>query len=319
MITEIKKYLSQNYGFDVFARDNRADMNLSPMIASTYDFWLCSVNGVAFELLALKPSVQIMPTPKQIAIHIATVSRQLNGTPSVFACNRIISYNRLRLLERRIPFIVPGRQLYLPFMNIAMSDSSAQTIKEYDILSVAAQMLLIAYINSPNEGITIDEAASLTGYTRVSIMKAFNELEYFNFAQRDRRTHRLVFRKNRRQLFADARRVMLNPRRRFVSLDALPQGLATVESGTCALSRISMLSPPGYLEVAALSSDFGKCEKMPIVPKESARYRLELWHYPPAFIFKDRIDPISLVLSLANEIDERVQGEVENILEEFKW
>ena len=319
MIEEIQEYLKRSCGIATAVHGNRSDLNLSPIVAALYDFWSCLANGTQFEIMALKPDAQQSPTPRQISVHAASVSRQMDGIPVVFASRRIVSYNRLRLVERRIPFIVPQKQIYLPFLNMALSDTQDQTVKEYDALGIPAQMLLIAYLNRPHDGIAIDEAAALIGYTRVSIMKAFDELEYFNFAHRDRRTHRLVFRTDRRTLFDDARRVMKNPRRRIVHLNELPQGLAVVDSGTCELARFSMLSPPDYHEVAALSSDYGKCEKPKIVPKDDARYRLELWHHPPAFLFKDRIDPLSLVLSLSQETDERVQGEIEDVLEAFKW
>lgn len=186
-------------------------------------------------------------------------------------------------------------------------------------LGVAAQMILLAYLNRQNDGVSIAEAVGLTGYTRVSVIKAFDELEYFGLAMRDRATHKLVFAEDRKGLFEKARSLMRNPKRRTLFLDGLPQGLVAVRAGTDALSDISMLAPGTSREYAALSSDVLKRTDLVEVPRESAAVRLELWHYRPAFVYGDRIDPLSLCLSLADEKDDRVQGEVEEVLEGFKW
>ena len=102
-------------------------------------------------------------------------------------------------------------------------------------------------------------------------------------------------------------------------MGAIPDGLAIVKAGTDALSDISMIAPGNCREFAALSSEALKRKDIVEVPRESASVRLELWHYRPAFIHGDRIDPLSLVLSLADDQDDRVQGEIEDVLEEFKW
>ena len=89
--------------------------------------------------------------------------------------------------------------------------------------------------------------------------------------------------------------------------------------GTDALSDISMLAPGSSRVFAALSSEALRRKDLVEVPRESASIRLELWHYRPAFVYGDRIDPLSLVLSLADEQDDRVQGEIEEVLEGFQW
>ena len=191
--------------------------------------------------------------------------------------------------------------------------------KEYSSLGVAAQMILLGYLNRPHDGIAIADAVSLTGYTRISVMKAFDELEYFGLAMRDRSSHRLVFGGDRKKLFEEARPLLRNPKRRTLFLDAIPGGLSVVRAGTDALSDVSMLAPGNIREFAALSSEALRRKDLVEVPRESASIRLELWHYRPAFVYGDRIDPLSLVLSLADEQDDRVQGEIEEVLERFQW
>lgn len=319
MVDEIIEYLRTATGVEVAVSDLRGKLRLTPMVASIYDCVRCRAESTEFALLMERSDAMVKPTPAAIEGHIGLVSEQLGGLPVVYAAKRIVSYNRQRLLARRIPFVVPGRQLYLPFMNMMLSEVGEKRIREYSGLGVPAQMILLGYLNRPHEGITIAEAVALTGYTRISVIKAFDELEYFGLALRNRSSHRLVFGGDRRKLFEGAKGILRNPCRRALFLDALPDGLAAVRAGTDALSDISMLAPGNCREYAALSSEVLRRKDLVEVPRASAAVKLELWHYRPAFIYGDRIDPLSLVLSLADDRDDRVQGEIEDILEEFEW
>ena len=319
MVDEITAYLRTATGVEVVVSDVRGKLRLSPMVASLYDFLQCRADSVEFALLIERDDAIAKPTPAAIEGHVGLVSGQLGGLPVVYAAKRIVSYNRLRLLARRIPFIVPGRQLYLPFLNMVLTEVGEKKPKEYSALGVAAQMILLGYLNRPHDGIAIADAVALTGYTRISVMKAYDELEYFGLAMRDRSSRRLVFGGDRRKLFETAKPLLRNPKRRTLFLDAIPDGLAVVKAGTNALSDISMLAPGSYREFAALSSEALRRKDIVEVPRESASVRLELWHHRPTFVYGDRIDPLSLVLSLADDRDDRVQGEVEEVLEGFQW
>jgi len=319
MVNDIIAYLRTVTGLEVVVSDVRGKLRLSPMVASLYDFVRCRADSVEFALLIERSDAIVKPTPAAIDGHVRLVSGELGGLPVAYAAKRIVSYNRMRLLARRIPFIVPGRQLYLPFLNMVLTEVGEKQPKEYSALGVAAQMILLGYLNRPHDGIAIADAVALTGYTRISVMKAYDELEYFGLAMRDRSSRRLVFGGDRRDLFKTAKPLLRNPKRRTLFLDAIPGELAVVKAGTDALSDISMLAPGNCREFAALSSEVLKRKDIIEVPRESASVRLELWHYRPAFIYGDRIDPLSLVISLADDHDERVQGEIEDVLEAFKW
>ena len=319
MIKRTVEYLKSAIGADLKVSDVRAELRLSPMVASLYDFARCEMEETTFVLMVARDDAIVKPTPAAIETHARLVSEQLMGLPVIYVAKRLESYNRLRLLGRKIPFIVPGRQLYLPFVNMLLSDVGVKKVKEFSSLGVVAQMLLLAYLNLQKRTFSIADAMSLTDYTRISVMKSFDELEYFGLAMRDRATRHLVFREDRKALFDEARVLLKNPCRRTISLESVPEGLAVVKSGIDALSDISMIAPENCREFAALSSEVLKHKDLVEVPRESATVRLELWCYRPTFLYGDRIDPLSLCLSLSNERDDRVQGEIEEVLEAFKW
>jgi hypothetical protein len=53
---------------------------------------------------------------------------------------------------------------------------------------------------------------------------------------------------------------------------------------------------------------------------EQATARIEVWSYHPRLLGDDRtVDPLSLYLSLRNSADERVQQQLEKLIEGIKW
>lgn len=319
MLKQIQDYLKRVAGIEFLAQENRAELSLAPYVSLPHDFWFCQSGDMKFEVMALKRDAGANPTPRQIASFVATVSERLGGVPTVYAVERLEAYNRGRLLAHHVPFVVPNRQFYLPFLNMSFSEVGAKRVKEFDRLGVLAQMMLVDYLNRGENGLSIPSSVVRFGYTRISVMKAFDELEYFQLAQRDRRSHALEFSTDRRALFGRARKLLRNPCRRVVMLDAVPSDLNVCESGLNALAKISMINPPDYVEYAVESSAFGKCSGISPVPRSEARVHLELWCHEPAFVYGDRIDPISLCLSFSNDDDERVQGAIEEVLEKMKW
>ncbi len=53
---------------------------------------------------------------------------------------------------------------------------------------------------------------------------------------------------------------------------------------------------------------------------EDPAVNIELWKYDPGLFAKNGVvDPISLAMSLSDNEDERVQGELQEMLEGYKW
>ena len=48
--------------------------------------------------------------------------RQLSGMPVIYVTGALASYERKRLIEQKVPFIVPGNQLYLPDLGIDLRE-----------------------------------------------------------------------------------------------------------------------------------------------------------------------------------------------------
>ncbi len=68
------------------------------------------------------------------------------------------------------------------------------------------------------------------------------------------------------------------------------------------------------------SSSVQSLKEIDIQWNEDPAVNIELWKYDPSLFAKNGVvDPISLAISLSDNEDERVQGELKEFLERYKW
>ena len=73
--------------------------------------------------------------------------RQLAGMPVVYVTGTLASYERKRLIEQKVPFLVPGNQLYLPDLGIDLREYFRKPPTAPDTaLSPATQAMLITVL-----------------------------------------------------------------------------------------------------------------------------------------------------------------------------
>jgi len=277
---------------------------------------LCKTNGTSFLLMCQKENT--VYTPGHVARHMEQ-AQSISGLPVVFATDTMIAYKRQRFLEKHIPFIIPGKQIYLPFTGIFLTEGQ-QTEKRFDELGNLAQILILAKVlRKISNPLSIADAVSMFSYSRISVIRAFDELEYFQLGQRNPQTKHLEFSQSGKVLWEKALPLLKNPCRKSIGLEHLPEGLPCFFSGINALSERSMLSADAQLQFATESKMQKKLNLMQQCSVEDAPVLLELWKYPPNIIGGKSVDPLSLYLTLQNDPDERVQIALDEMMKGLPW
>ena len=277
----------------------------SYMLVSLYDFFLCKANDKSFLLMCPKEKSEY--TPGQVARHMAQ-AQTISGLYAVFAAETMAAYKRRRFLEKHIPFIIPKKQAYIPFIGILLTEGGPQVEKHFDELGNLAQILVLARLQQKfTTPLSIAVAGKLFSYSRISVIRAFDELEYFQLARRNPKTKYLEFPLTGKALWEKALPLLKNPCRKRIGVERVPAGLASFPSGISALSERSMLSADDQLQFAADAKELNKLKLPDRCPEEDAPVLLELWKYPPNIIGGDSVDSLSLYLTLRDAPDERVQ------------
>ncbi|MDD3695891.1 MAG: hypothetical protein PHG44_07985 [Lentisphaeria bacterium] len=316
MMEKLKLYIHQLFG---------AELTLAPfdggglpyLLQGSYDFQLATLNNQQFILMFDRGKTAL--TPASIAKHSELVAGYAK-LPAVYTATSLISYNRGRLLKRHVPFIVPDRQLYLPFLHAAFTEISSAAPKEFSGLGNTAQLLILGQLNRKfPEPLSIAMAQEFSGYSRISVIRAFDELEFFHLAQRSGASRRLSFLPSGKKLWQNALPLLKNPCRRVVGLEKLPEALSPCVAGVNALARRTLLAESKRREYAVHASEFNRLGYIPVVPKRFAPILLQLWLYSPKLITSDGVDSFSLYLTLKDELDERIQIALDELMNAVLW
>lgn len=234
-------------------------------------------------------------------------------------------YTRRRLIERHIPFVIPGQQMYWPELGVAaQARKTARTPARTEALTPAAQAVLIDALNGKMKTpITPKDLAAKLGYTGMSMTRALDEIEANGLGRitREGRQRLLEFPKERRIVWQEALPYLRTPVRKTIRIseDQLPSNLR-IMAGETALADLSMLVPPKETIYAIGRHNWKKlAERVEQIPVEDVgTCRIQLWRYDPVLFIKNRrVDPFSLYLSLQEEEDERVEMALAEMMEKI--
>jgi hypothetical protein len=295
------------------------------LLDSLYEGWSVHGGGQDFLVLADK-GVQALPI-KAIAKH-CTWLRELTGRDVAYAADDLAAYKRNRLRQARVPFHIPGRETFLPFLGIAhrVTGRALRAARPKPIrFGLAAARIVVAGLNrvlpdTPD----LHDACTLLGCSHVTAIQAFDEIERSGLATRTARPHGhgkvLVWLQQPRERWAKAESALSNPVRTVVGLDTLPDGFPRVVAGESALAAHTRLSTPEQPVFAIHATGSALLHlKRASVPVEDAAFRVELWKFSPTFPGHRDLDPFSLLLATRGSTDERVEGAREELLEALAW
>ena len=252
------------------------------------------------------------------------------GQPAVYVTDALASYDRRRLIEQKVPFIVPGNQLYLPDLGLDLREYFRQRAPAADAaLSPSAQAMLIsALLRQPWEpDWQPSRVAATLGYTPMTLSRAIKELTAVGLAAAYPvgRSRWLRMDLPPEQVWARAQRALRTPVRRtvWVAAHGVAAGPPTRLAGLSALARHSMLAEPKWPVFALTTSDWKLATEAGVreLPeREAGAQEWQLWSYSPALVpDAPTVDPLSLSLSLQHSPDDRIQLALDELRAQFPW
>ena len=318
---QIPEYLHQTLGVQAhLAAWDGAD-RLPAFLRALYRFARMDLHGR--ELLLMVDEAPDPEPPATVRTHAEQVRARWGG-PIVYVRDRVAAYHRKRLIEQRVPFIVPGNQMYLPELGIDLREHFRTPAPARRRLRPAAQaVLIVRLLDRSEDGVTASELAPVLGYTTMTLSRAFDELEAAELAASEvsGRERRLRFPAGRRETWERVHPWLIDPvqSRHFV---AAP--LPGLRAGQDALASCTMIAEP-RLPVTAISHKrwlalTKEASGPDLVDRDAAGGEVEVWKYEPRE--HDRpgiVDPLSLLLSLRQTADERVEQALDALMEQVRW
>lgn len=277
-------------------------------------------------VLFMIDSLPTEESPAVIRKHITHV-RGTCDCPIVYVRDRVTAYNRKRLIEQRVPFIVPGNQMYLPDLGIDLREHFRGQTTNPPRLRPATQAIFIhALLRDGDAPLATTHLAPELRYSSMTLIRAFDELEAAELAESKvvGRERMLRLAGPRREIWQRAQKFLRDPVKARHFIQPVPPETLGPRAGFSALAAYSMLADPEN-PVFAMSREHWTSLKqqgaLVVLPaREPEAYEIETWTYVPRpFREPSVVDPLSLDLSLRPSADERTVQALDHMLENLPW
>ena len=262
--------------------------------------------------------------------HLKAIGQHFPG-PVIYVVENTTSFNRKRLVEQRIAFIVPGKQLYLPFAATDLRDHFTATNRipvdePKQLGAVAQQIVLLQLYQRWNEDIPAQQIAEQLAVSKMTVSRAYTELAACGLANTVAigRQKKLRFIHHGPHLWEQALPFLRSPIKKQMWIDRgnyeANQYHLSIEAGETALSALGMMMTPKYKAIAVNAKDWPSLKKLMHIKELPHNFgesvAVELWRYDPALLREhSTVDRLSLYLSLDEKHDDRLITAKDELLE----
>lgn len=331
LIDKLVKYLRETLNTSVGVQHWDKVRELPLFLQDNYVFYRTEVYGI--KILLMVDSFPEKHTPAVVGKHLEKV-RDRWTADVVYVREQITSYDRKRLINAGIQFIVPGNQLYLPLLGMDLREYYLGRRTSAKTFSPAAQALTLYWIYQGGmmslDRDTPTELAKILGYTKMTMSRAFREVEsalddVFAIENKAKETKASL---RAHELWERLGPYLRTPvsRRYYLLKKNVPQGFG-LRAGATALADYSMLAEPSQTVHAVDKEEWKQAsEKQNLLVldrPDDQTLEVEVWKYSPRLFVQhgmnDAVDPLSLYLALKGSNDERVEQALKALLEGVRW
>lgn len=289
--------------------DNKSILPL--YIVSNYQFYTAYIENI--RCIVIIP-IDELPTLPSLKKQIQKI-RVIDDVPVVLYSKTISFYRRKSLLENHIPFMM-DKQVFLPFIGTLLVDEK-ETEKIKDKFVYSTQLLFLAYMYNHEKKVYVSDLSKSLPFSAMTLSRAVKQFEMTDLflVYKDGVNKVIESKYSYKELFDRIQHYLLTPVRQVGYMD---QSLVTdhmVLSGESALSEMSMLNPSRIRTYAVYEKDFDKTQLIDELIDSDVQIKVEIWAYDPQLFTHTNIaDTLSIVLSLKENKDERIEKILEDIL-----
>jgi len=282
-------------------------------------------------MLLLLPVENKYPGAVTLGKHIAQVQKATDKVV-VYVCQSLSVPERRSLIANNINFIQPGYQMFIPELAMDLRESVRTRRNEKDVSTLlpAAQAMVLARLYEGWDSDTIFNSNGIMNgfkYSRVTLAKVIDQMLKLGIvhpAQSQGFKNCYSFGAPPAEVFKNVRRFMRSPVKRKVAIDrVLHTGNGVFLAGETALAKCTMLAGPVQPIFGMTKKQFDTLvEEQAFKVTDSVdetRAWVEIWAYRSLKEGRNIADEASLLLSLENIPDERVQLALDKLKEAVAW
>lgn len=324
---ELAKYIEDSFGDAFHAKpiDNQELGKIPLFLKSNFKLYAGRLRNYSFIWAKVLDDSEI--TPDQLEKQSNRL-KQFFQKPIVFVFDKLDSWHRRRLIDRNLAFVQPLKQIYIPEMFLQISDinrSENNRPVEIEKLSAPAQFAILYHLQvSSLEHKLFQEIAQQLEYSAMTVTRIFKELSGLDLILIVGGKEKAIqFKLQGKELWQKVMPLMNSPVREVWHADFKKQESSFMLAGETALSNYSMLASPSRNTFAIGKDQFRKLKSEGLNEGFDKKYgseRIEVWHYDPKLLSpENKVDKLSLYLSMNLEKDERIEAALEELLKNMKW
>lgn len=313
----VEKYLIDNIDISVAMKEKTVD-GMPIYLKDAYKYYQSNICHNDCFLCFSKSNRVII---NQLIKHMEVLNK-LGLVNIIFVFENLRAEQRRRLIDCKIAFIEYNKTIYLPFIFLKL-DSIKNTLSiNNDLFSPSTQLVFIAIYYNNDTHILPSKLSNQLGITTMSISRALRDLTGKGLLEvSGDNTRKQYYLNDRKQFLNKGKRYLKSPVSKEIWCLKDNKIDEMVYSGDTALSHLSMLNDHAYETYAIDKKLFDKI-RLTILDnyQESNAIKVEVYNYDPTLFNdeEDNIDKISLLAQYKDNEDERIQIELEDILEGMK-
>jgi DNA-binding MarR family transcriptional regulator len=323
---EIERYFREILDLEVIVELWQPARRLPLYLRDGYTFYEMNILGHPCLLMADKAGEG--KSAAMVRKQLEAVEPKWDGQFIIYMREQVTSHQRRNLIEHKIPFIVPGNQLYLPMLGVDLREYYRQLRMRPPAMSPATQALILHILLDPNKNALYvpGHTGEKLGYSKMTMTRAFDELEaeqLVNVSKKGRERW-LELPSGRKELWEKSLPILKTPVKRQERIRRVDHPYLGIATGETALARYSMLAEPRMPQVAMSTAQWHELKRQNVrkgvYAGDPDAVEVQIWNYDPTLLAnEDVVDRLSLYLSLRDTKDERVQTALAEMMEGVMW
>lgn len=320
----IEDYLKQNIDEEISIKYYDATKELPIFLLEKYSFYKLNILGEDCMMLEI---INNTPGIEELKKHLKRISN-ITDKPLILLFKSISNFRRKSLIANRIAFLVEDGQMYLPFLGLELKKIMKERLEDINIekFTATTQVVFLYFLYNKNIEIDAKGIANLLNASLMTATRALNELQRLGLLKYEiggiTSRSKIYKRVDDVNYYRIGSQYLRNPINKVVYIEKL----SSIEpiAGLDALALQSMINPPKVPVRAIYRKDAKQIEKNFVnnIDKinDMKLIELEIWDYDPNILAQNNIaDIVSIVMSMKESNDERIQIAIEERLKGESW
>ncbi len=285
--------------------------NLPSIYQSLYDFEELDIFEKKFLVIEVKDKSL---GPKDFKKHSKIFNNIINYQQIWYL--KELHFNKVqRMIENELNFVIADKQIHLPAIGTSIKPGNEKVMVKTQLSGLSINMIIREILKRDLSGKSKVEMAEIFKVSKMTSGRAIESLIANDLCEEEKiGVAKYVRFKERVELWRYLKENIKSPIKEFIFIDKIPKGLPY--SGISALSKNSMLAEDKIEVYASEKKAFKKkFTNTKAVFEDFAKSKIELWNREAILVEDSCINIIDIYLVNKENKDERVQIELEELLE----